>query len=97
LFYTRVMGYQKRNSRQKLKQGPQRIRGAGMAAYWLAPMACSASFYIQPRPTCLGTVPPTVGWALPCQSLIKEMLHTLTIGQSDGDIFSIFPKPTSTR
>lgn len=36
-------------------------------------MVCSACFLIQPRTTCWGELPPTVGWAPPHQSLIKTM------------------------
>lgn len=38
---------------------------------------CSACFVIQLRTTCLGVALPTVGWALPFQSLIKKMPHRL--------------------
>lgn len=34
-------------------------------------------FFIQPRLTCLGIVPPTVDWALPCQSSAKTISHRL--------------------
>lgn len=43
-----------------LKQRPWR----NAVAYWLSQLAFYTAFY-RPRPTCLGNVPPTVGWALP--------------------------------
>jgi hypothetical protein len=41
----------------------------------LLPMACSACFLIEPRTTGPRMVPPTMGWALPYQSLLKKMLY----------------------
>ena len=49
------------------------------------PRAYLACFIIQPRPTCSGLVPPTVGWTFPHQSLISRM----PLGQSDGEISSV--------
>ena len=40
-------------------------------------LACSACFVIEPRVTSLGVAPPTMGLALPLQSLIKKMLCRL--------------------
>lgn len=34
---------------------------------------CFQALLTQPRPTCLGMVPPTVAWALPHQPVIKKM------------------------
>ena len=34
---------------------------------------CFQALPTQPRPTCLGMVPPTVAWALPHQPVIKKM------------------------
>ena len=36
-------------------------------------MACSAWYIIEPRATSPGTAAPIMGWALPCQSLVKKM------------------------
>lgn len=49
-------------------------------------MTHSACFLIQPRTTCLGMAPPTVGWALPHQPLIKKknVPTDLPMGQYDG-------------
>ena len=41
-------------------------------AYWLAPHGCSACFLIEPRTTSPGMTVPTMGWALPHQSLIRK-------------------------
>lgn len=43
-------------------------------------MVCLGCFLIQPRPPSPGTVPPTRGWALPCQSLDNKMPHRLACG-----------------
>jgi hypothetical protein len=37
-------------------------------------IACLVCFLIEPRTTSLGVAPPTVGWTLPHQSLIKKVL-----------------------
>jgi hypothetical protein len=39
-------------------------------------MACSAYFLIEPRTTCPGMAPPTVGWGLPTT---KQMLYSLIL------------------
>ena len=71
-------GSQSRNSSragiwgQKLMQGPQRVLLTGLLL-----MACSACFLIESRTTSPGMAPPTMGWALPCQSLIREMNYKL--------------------
>ena len=40
-------------------------------------MSCSACFLREARTVIPGVAPPTVGWALPRQSLIKRMLYRL--------------------
>ena len=37
--------------------------------------ACSIGFLVHPRLTCPEVSPPTVGWVLPHQSVIKQMSH----------------------
>ena len=37
----------------------------------------------------LGVAPPTVGWTLPNQSLVKKISYRLAYRQSDGGIFSV--------
>jgi hypothetical protein len=80
LFITK--GRQDRNSnragtwRQELMQTPWRD-----AAYWLASrglhhVACSACFFIEPRTTCPGMGPLTIGWAFPCWSLIEKKFYS---------------------
>lgn len=60
-------------------------------------MAYSTCFLMWTRVTCSAIAPPTIGWALWHQLLIKNMPHPyLTTGQSDGSIFffhwgSFFP------
>lgn len=46
-------------------------------AYWLGSRLCSASFPVQPRPTCLGMVTPIVGWGLPHQFTINKTPQTM--------------------
>jgi hypothetical protein len=46
----------------------------GNAAFWLVQLAC---LLIQPRPTCPGVAPPTIGWAIPQQLLIEDMPYKL--------------------
>lgn len=54
-------------------------------------MAYSTCFLMWTRVTCSAIAPPTIGWALWHQLLIKNMPHPyLTTGQSDGSIF-FFP------
>lgn len=51
-------------------------------------MAYSACFLMWTRITCSAMAPPTIGWALRHQLLIKNMPHPhLATGQSDGGIF----------
>lgn len=57
---------------KKLKQRLQ--RNAVPTSF---PMAYSASLLIQPKTTCLGIVPPTVGLGCSHQSLTKKMFHRL--------------------
>lgn len=56
------------NLRQELKQ----LRGGTLLAGFL-PLACSASFPVQPRLACSGMGLPTVAWALPHRLAIKRM------------------------
>ena len=52
-------------------------------------MGCSACSLIPCWTSCSGMAPPTVGWTLPHQSLIKKMpQHSSPSGQSYGDILS---------
>jgi hypothetical protein len=57
-------------------------------AFDLFLMACSACFLLDPRTTCHGRAPPTVGWALPHQSLVKNVPHKLA---SDGNSLISIP------
>jgi hypothetical protein len=79
---------------QELTQGRDLGAGAdaahgGDAAYWLAPMACSACFLMDPRTTCSVMAPPTMGWALPHLSLRRKCPTGLPTTWSCGGIFSI--------
>jgi hypothetical protein len=70
------------HQKQQLKQGRDPEAAADTeakegAAYCLLPMACSTCFLIEPRTTCPGMSPPTMGWALLHQSLIKKMFYKL--------------------
>lgn len=47
----------------------------------VALMACSIGFLTEPRTTCPGMAPPTVGWALSNQSLIKKKPYRLAYTQ----------------
>jgi hypothetical protein len=49
----------------------------GMLLTGLLIMACSACFLIEPRTTSPRMASPTMGWALPNQSLIKKMPYSL--------------------
>jgi hypothetical protein len=70
-------GHQDRNShragiwRQELMQRSWRVLLTG-----LLPMACSGCVFTEPRTTSPGVAPPTMGSALPHQSLIKKMLQS---------------------
>ena len=66
-------------SRQELKQTMEEHCFTS-----LLPLACLAGFLTHPRPTYLGMMPPTVGWVLSHQSLIKKMPHRLATGQPSG-------------
>lgn len=61
---------------QELKQRPW-----SGAAYCLLLKACLSCSLIEPW-----VAPPTMSWALPYQSLIKKMPHTVAYKQCDGDI-----------
>ena len=52
-------------------------------------MACSTCFLTEPRTTSPGMAPPTMGWALLYQSLIKKMPYKFTYSQSHRGIFKI--------
>jgi hypothetical protein len=73
-----IEGNQDRNShgagtwKQKPIQRPWRRMLTG-----LLPIAWSACFLIEPRTTSPGMAPPTMGWALPHQSVIKKMPSSL--------------------
>ena len=65
-----------RKSGQELKQGRNLEAGADPEAMeGCCLLACSACFLIEPRTTRPGMAPPTMGRALPHQSLIKEISH----------------------
>ena len=65
----------RRKSGQKLETGTEGEATEDIV-YWLAfHGSCWATFLIQLRSTCLGLVPPTVGWTLHHQLAIKKMLH----------------------
>ena len=75
--YVHITVYHWRKSGQKLTQSRSLETGAdveAMEGYCL--LACSACFLIEPRTTSLGMAPPTMGWALPHQSLIKKMPYS---------------------
>lgn len=55
--------------------GRSRCRGCGGEAR--SPQACLACFLIQSRTSRPGTAPPTMGWALPHQSIIKKRPYRL--------------------
>ena len=57
--------------RQELMQRPWRVLLTGLLL-----MTCSTCFLIEPRTTCLGVAPPTVGWALHHLSLVKKMPYS---------------------
>jgi hypothetical protein len=46
------------------------------AAYWLAPLACSAWFLIEPKTTSARMAPPTMSWVLPSRSLIEKIPYS---------------------
>jgi hypothetical protein len=56
--------------KQELMQRPWRG-----AAYWVASLGFLSLLFIEPRTTSLGMAPPTMGWALSHQSLIKKMSY----------------------
>ena len=56
------------NRRQELMQRPWKVLLTGLLS-----MACSACLLKKPRATSPGMALPTMGWALPYQSLIKKM------------------------
>lgn len=55
----------------------QRPEREGVLLTSLLPTACSARFLIESRTASLGMESPTVDWALPHQSLIKNMAYRL--------------------
>lgn len=60
-------------------------------------MAYSTCFLMWTRVTCSAIAPPTIGWALWHQLLIKNMLHPyLTTGQMEAFFFSIEVLPSQT-
>jgi hypothetical protein len=76
--------------RTGIKQGRQELGGrshGGVLLTALLPMACSACFLIELRTISSGMAPPTMGWVLTHQSLIKKMSYRLTYSRSHGDIF----------
>ena len=66
-----------RNRTEIWRQGLNQKPWWNMAYNGLLPMTCSDCFLIQPRTTCLGLVPPTVGCAISYQPSVKKMLHKL--------------------
>lgn len=64
-----------REVRQELKQGRLLEAGADVEAKLtgLLLVVCTAHFLTAPRTTGPEMAPPTMGWALPRQSLIKKM------------------------
>ena len=65
------------NRRHRLKHKLWRTLHTGLFS-----MTCSACILRQSKTTCLGSSPPTVGKALPDQSLIKTMPTDMFTGQS---------------
>jgi hypothetical protein len=47
------------------------------ASYWIVPQFFSAYVLIEPRISSPEITSPTMGWALPYQSLIKKMSYML--------------------
>jgi hypothetical protein len=77
-FHTTV--HYQRKSGQELKQGRNLEAGADAettedAAYRLALHGLFSLLSYRTRTTSPGVAPPTMGWALPCQSLIKKMFY----------------------
>jgi len=81
-----IEGGQDRNSSRigtwELIQRPWRD-----AAYWLAPQGL-LNLLIESRTTSPGMVPPTMGWALPCQSRIEKNPYRLAYGPILMEAFS---------
>lgn len=50
-------------------------REEGMLLNCLLYMACTATFLIHPRPTCLSMASSAVGWATMYQVFIKRLFH----------------------
>jgi hypothetical protein len=69
-----IEGSQHKNSH---RVGTWKLELIESSAYWLLTglllVACSACFLIEPRTTSPGMAPPTMGWALPHQTLIMKM------------------------
>lgn len=61
----------------------QKLRPQRNTAYWL-----TLWLLLPPRATCPGVVPPTVGWPLPRQLLIKKMYHRWVQWLPEGRSFS---------
>ena len=60
--------------------GRSRCRShGGVLLTGLLPLVCSACFLIEPRIISPRASPPTVGWALPYQSLIKKIPFTWSL------------------
>ena len=81
--YFHITVHHRRKSEQKLQQSRNLEAGADAEAteecclLACSPMACSTCFIIKLGTTSPGVAPPTMGWALPHQSLIKKMPHRL--------------------
>jgi len=71
-------------SLREVEGGNSRQEPGGRLIISLLSGFCSARLLIQPRPTCLGMVPPTVGQAFLHQLASKKMLHRHTHRPMDG-------------
>jgi hypothetical protein len=74
--YVHIIVHYLRKLEQQLKQSRNLEAGADAeATKGDCLLACSSYFLIEPRSTSPGMAPPTMGWALSCQSLIKKMFY----------------------
>lgn len=74
----------------------RRKEGSGEAQVWREPGGRSwgggcegCCFPVEPSTTCPGVAPPTVGWALPHEPLIKNCPTSLLTAPSYGGVFSV--------
>ena len=91
--YFHITVHYQRKSGQELKQGRNLETGAdaevmeGVLLTDFLLMACSLCFLIEPKATSPGMAPPTMGWTLSHQSLIKKCATELPTAWSSEVIF----------